>query len=42
MIADIFIKRPNTAIVISLIIIILGLISIVTLPVSQYPDIPSR
>ncbi len=39
MIADQFIKRPNTAIVISLIIIILGVISIVTLPVSQYPDI---
>jgi hydrophobic/amphiphilic exporter-1 (mainly G- bacteria), HAE1 family len=39
MIADTFIRRPNTAIVISQIIIILGLISIVTLPVSQYPDI---
>jgi HAE1 family hydrophobic/amphiphilic exporter-1 len=39
MIADTFIRRPNTAIVISLIIIILGLISIVSLPVSQYPDI---
>jgi hydrophobic/amphiphilic exporter-1 (mainly G- bacteria), HAE1 family len=39
MIANLFIKRPNTAIVISLIIIILGIISIVSLPVSQYPDI---
>jgi hydrophobic/amphiphilic exporter-1 (mainly G- bacteria), HAE1 family len=39
MIANTFIKRPNTAIVISLIIIILGIISIVSLPVSQYPDI---
>src|SRR5664279_5959204 len=39
MIANLFIKRPNTAIVISLIIIILGIISIVNLPVSQYPDI---
>lgn len=39
MIANTFIKRPNTAIVISLIIIILGVISIVSLPVSQYPDI---
>ncbi len=39
MIADTFIRRPNTAIVISLIIVILGLISIVNLPVSQYPDI---
>lgn len=39
MIANLFIKRPNTAIVISLIIIILGVISITTLPVGQYPDI---
>lgn len=39
MIADTFIRRPNTAIVISLIIVILGLIAIVNLPVSQYPDI---
>src|SRR5664279_5410524 len=39
MIANLFIKRPNTAIVISLIIIILGIVSIVNLPVSQYPDI---
>jgi len=39
MIANTFIKRPNTAIVISLIIVILGVISIVSLPVSQYPDI---
>jgi hydrophobic/amphiphilic exporter-1 (mainly G- bacteria), HAE1 family len=39
MIANLFIKRPNTAIVISLIIVILGIISITNLPVSQYPDI---
>ncbi len=39
MIANTFIKRPNTAIVISLIIVILGIVSIVSLPVSQYPDI---
>jgi HAE1 family hydrophobic/amphiphilic exporter-1 len=39
MIADTFIKRPNTAIVISLIIVILGVVSIVNLPVGQYPDI---
>jgi hydrophobic/amphiphilic exporter-1 (mainly G- bacteria), HAE1 family len=39
MIYDTFIRRPNTAIVISLIIVILGVVSIVTLPVSQYPDI---
>jgi len=39
MIANTFIRRPNTAIVISLVIIILGIVSIVSLPVSQYPDI---
>ncbi len=39
MIYDTFIRRPNTAIVISLIILILGIVSIVSLPVSQYPDI---
>lgn len=39
MIADTFIKRPNTAIVISLIIVILGIVSIMNLPVGQYPDI---
>jgi HAE1 family hydrophobic/amphiphilic exporter-1 len=39
MIANTFIRRPNTAIVISLIIVILGIVSIVSLPVSQYPDI---
>ncbi len=39
MIANTFIKRPNTAIVVSLILIILGIISVSSLPVSQYPDI---
>jgi HAE1 family hydrophobic/amphiphilic exporter-1 len=39
MIASTFIRRPNTAIVISLIIVILGIVSITSLPVSQYPDI---
>jgi HAE1 family hydrophobic/amphiphilic exporter-1 len=39
MIASTFIKRPNTAIVISIVIIILGVISIFNLPISQYPDI---
>ncbi len=39
MIANTFIKRPNTAIVVSLILIILGIISVASLPVSQYPDI---
>ncbi len=39
MIADTFINRPVTAIVISLVIAILGAICIVTLPVNQYPKI---
>ncbi|MDR3667368.1 MAG: multidrug efflux RND transporter permease subunit [Ignavibacteriaceae bacterium] len=39
MIANIFIKRPLTAIVISIVIVLIGLISIYNLPVSQYPDI---
>ena len=39
MIADTFIKRPVTAIVISLVILIVGVLAILTLPVSQYPDI---
>ncbi|PRY89629.1 efflux RND transporter permease subunit [Mongoliibacter ruber] len=39
MIADTFIQRPNTAIVISLFILLLGILAINTLPVSQYPNI---
>jgi len=39
MIADTFIRRPVTAIVISLIIAILGTICALTLPVNQYPKI---
>ncbi|MDM9384695.1 efflux RND transporter permease subunit [Chlorogloeopsis sp. ULAP01] len=39
MFADFFIKRPVFAIVCSLIVLVLGLISIPTLPVEQYPDI---
>ncbi|MEX6690652.1 multidrug efflux RND transporter permease subunit [Danxiaibacter flavus] len=39
MIADTFIKRPVTAIVISIVIVLVGLISMTTLPVAQYPDI---
>ena len=39
MIADTFIKRPVTAIVISLVLLIVGVLAILTLPVSQYPDI---
>ena len=36
---NIFIKRPVMAISISILILIIGLISLVTLPVEQYPDI---
>jgi HAE1 family hydrophobic/amphiphilic exporter-1 len=39
MIADVFIKRPVTAIVISVVIVLVGLISMGSLPVAQYPDI---
>ena len=39
MIADTFIKRPVTAIVISLVIVLLGVLSILNLPISQYPEI---
>ena len=39
MIANTFIKRPITAIVISIVITLVGLISLVKLPVSQYPSI---
>lgn len=39
MIADTFIKRPVTAIVISIVIVLVGLIAMLNLPVAQYPDI---
>jgi hydrophobe/amphiphile efflux-1 (HAE1) family protein len=39
MIADVFIKRPVTAIVISLVIVAVGIISITTLAIGQYPEI---
>jgi HAE1 family hydrophobic/amphiphilic exporter-1 len=39
MISNTFIKRPLTAIVISIVIVLVGLISLYNLPVSQYPDI---
>ena len=39
MIADIFIKRPITAIVTSIVLVLVGLISLTTLPVAQYPDV---
>ncbi|PWT98619.1 MAG: hydrophobe/amphiphile efflux-1 family RND transporter [Bacteroidetes bacterium] len=39
MIANTFIQRPVTAIVISIVIVLVGTIAILNLPVSQYPDI---
>src|SRR5581483_7057116 len=39
MIANTFIKRPVTAIVISIVLVITGTICIAVLPVDQYPDI---
>ncbi|MEO5892634.1 MAG: multidrug efflux RND transporter permease subunit [Ferruginibacter sp.] len=39
MIADTFIKRPVTAIVISVVIVLVGVIALTTLPIAQYPDI---
>lgn len=39
MIAETFIKRPITAIVISIIIVLVGIIAMSTLPIAQYPDI---
>lgn len=39
MISDIFIKRPVTSIVTSVVIVLVGLIAMTTLPISQYPDI---
>ncbi len=39
MIANTFIRRPVTAIVISLVIMLVGILAILNLPVGQYPDI---
>ncbi|MCA5006342.1 efflux RND transporter permease subunit [Sphingobacterium bovistauri] len=39
MISEVFIKRPVTAMVISILITIIGAICITTLPISQYPSI---
>ncbi|MFD2864992.1 efflux RND transporter permease subunit [Mucilaginibacter antarcticus] len=39
MIAETFIKRPVTAIVISIVIVIVGILAISSLPVGQYPEI---
>lgn len=39
MIADVFIKRPITSIVISVVIVLVGIISLINLPIAQYPEI---
>jgi len=39
MIADTFIRRPVTAIVISVVIVVVGILSISNLPIGQYPEI---
>lgn len=39
MIADTFIKRPVTAIVVSIVILLIGILAILNLPISQYPEI---
>src|SRR6185312_8968986 len=39
MIADTFIRRPVTAIVISIVIVVVGILSVLNLPVGQYPEI---
>ena len=39
MIAETFIRRPVTAIVISIVIVLVGIIALTTLPIAQYPDI---
>jgi hydrophobic/amphiphilic exporter-1 (mainly G- bacteria), HAE1 family len=39
MIADTFIRRPVTAMVVAIIVTIVGILAMLNLPVSQYPDI---
>src|SRR6202012_2965629 len=39
MIADTFIRRPVTAIVISIVIVVVGILALSSLPVGQYPEI---
>ncbi|AKD55736.1 efflux RND transporter permease subunit [Spirosoma radiotolerans] len=39
MFAEIFINRPVTAIVASIVIVVMGVLALLSLPVSQYPDI---
>jgi HAE1 family hydrophobic/amphiphilic exporter-1 len=39
MISDVFIRRPVTAIVVSIVLVLLGILALRSLPISQYPDI---
>ena len=39
MISDVFIRRPVTSIVISVVIVLVGILSMMNLPITQYPDI---
>ncbi|MCC9137398.1 efflux RND transporter permease subunit [Pontibacter silvestris] len=39
MISDVFIKRPVTSIVISIVIVLVGVLAMMNLPITQYPDI---
>lgn len=39
MISETFVKRPLTAIVIAIVIVLLGILSLLNLPISQYPSI---
>jgi HAE1 family hydrophobic/amphiphilic exporter-1 len=39
MISEVFIRRPVTAIVISIVIVLVGTLAILNLPISQYPNI---
>ncbi|MDX5348784.1 MAG: efflux RND transporter permease subunit, partial [Hymenobacteraceae bacterium] len=39
MISDVFIRRPVTSIVISIVIMLVGVLAMLNLPVTQYPDI---
>ena len=39
MIAETFIRRPVTAIVISMVIVVVGILAITSLPIGQYPEI---
>src|SRR5688572_22958906 len=39
MIADVFIERPVTSIVISIVLTVVGILALLNLPVNQYPDI---